>query len=218
MQLKVLIEIRLWFHILDNIDTTNAGVRSMRSLAIICILFIYMSVASLNSLGSEKTSRLGIPEDNLPAGFYLLGNKTNSTHGVNITEEINKFFGAENIGPFEAVIGVYEWGPLGQAYDAKITLINLTDEKHAQAAITNYKSQSEFQKSFYSRVDRSKMDRFAKAIVNGHEVIEIRDVVDTEGLGDVRYLFLWNNNATLVLVEGNNDRSKSLELASATRL
>ena len=190
----------------------------MRSMAIMCILFMYISVASSNSLGSEKISGFGIPEDNLPAGFKLLAIKTNSTPGVNITEEINEFFGAENIGPFEAAIGIYEWGPLGQTYDAKITLINLTDEKHAQAAITNYRSQSEFQKPLYSRVDRSKMDRFAKAIVNGHEVSEIRDVVDTVGLGDLRYLFLWKNNATVVLVEGNNDRSKSLELASATKL
>jgi hypothetical protein len=189
----------------------------MRSMAIMCILFMYMLVASLNSLGSEKISGLGIPEDNLPAGFRLLAIKTNSTPGVNITEEINEF-GAENIGPFEAVIGIYKWEPLGQAYDAKITLINLTDEKHARAAITNFRSQPEYRKPLYSRVDRSKIDRFAKAIVNGHEVIEIRDVVDTVGLGDVRYLFLWNNNATVILVEGNNDRSKSLELASTTKL
>ncbi|MDD1752559.1 MAG: hypothetical protein LUQ38_05650 [Methanotrichaceae archaeon] len=190
----------------------------MKSMAIMCILFMYMSVACLNSFGSEKISEFGIPEDNLPAGFKLLAIKTNSTPGVNITEDINEFFGAENIGPSEAVIGVYIWGPLGQAYDAKITLINLTDEKHAQAAITNYRSQSKYQKPLYNRVDRGKEDRFAKAIVNGHEVLEIRDVVDTVGLGDVRYLFLWNNNATVVLVEGNNDRSKSLELASATKL
>jgi hypothetical protein len=83
-------------------------VHSTRSLASICILFVYLSVASLNSLGSEKTSRLGTPEDNLLAGFYLLGIYTNSTHSVNIMEKINKFFGAENIGPFEAVIGIYK--------------------------------------------------------------------------------------------------------------
>ncbi len=186
----------------------------MKSMAIMCILFMYMSISTLNSVGYEKMSGLGIPGDNLPAGFDLLAIKTNSTQNVNITEEINEFLGSENIGPFKAVIGVYKWGPLGQAYDAKITLINLTDAKHAQAAIANYISQSEYQKPLYSSVDRSKMDRFSKAIVNGHEVMEIRDIVDR----DVRHLFLWNNNATVVLVEGNNDRSKSLELASATKL
>ena len=47
-----------------------------------------------------------------------------------------------------------------------------------------------------------------------------------EGYGDgtfkgdksIRYLYLWNKGNVVALVEGNNDRSKSLELASASGL
>jgi hypothetical protein len=86
----------------------------------------------------------------------------------------------------------------------------LQDEEGAKAAVANYKALPEFENPPYKGIDR-----FSTAIVNGHEVTEIRDAVGDKSL---RYLYLWNNDSTVVLVEGNGDRSKSLELASATGL
>ncbi len=49
----------------------------MRSMAIMCILFMYMIVASLNCVGSEYISGLWFAEDYVRAGFCLLAIKTN---------------------------------------------------------------------------------------------------------------------------------------------
>jgi len=38
------------------------------------------------------------------------------------------------------------------------------------------------------------------------------------GDGSVRFLYLWNVENIVLLVEGNQDRSQSMELASATGL
>ncbi len=161
-------------------------------------------------IAQGASDSLSVPEDNLPAGFSLLAVKTASTQGVNMTEEIEDFYGAEDIGPANATVGIYRWGEPGQSYDAKITLIALEDEGKATAAIENYKSLPEFKKPPYKGIDR-----FSTAIINGHEATEIRDAVGENGL---RYLYLWNNGNTTILVEGNGDRSRSMELASATGL
>lgn len=129
-----------------------------------------------------------------------------------MTEEIEDFYGTEDIGiePSNATVGVYRWGEPGESYDAKVTLIVLEDAESAEAAISNYRSLPEFKNPPYKGIDR-----FSTAIVNGHEVVEIRDAV---GGNSLRYLYLWNNGGTVVLVEGNGDRGRSLELASATGL
>lgn len=179
--------------------------------SIIYLLFISFVLLAVSGCVAEETSGSpAVPEDNLPAGFSLLAVKTASTQGVNITEEIEDFYGAEDIGPANATVGIYTWAPIGEGYDSKITLIQLQDEEHAKAAIANYKSLPEFKNPPYKGIDR-----FSTAIVNGHEVTEIRDAV---GENRLRYLYLWNSSSTVVLVEGNGDRSKSMELASATGL
>ena len=165
---------------------------------------------SLAPNGAGEISVSMIPAKNLPEGFSLLATQDASTKGVNMTEEINKFHGAKDIGPAQAVIGIYQWAPLGQGYDSKVTLILLKDASHAQAAIDNYKALSRFQQPPYKGISR-----FGSAIINGHNSTEIRDSARQNSL---RFLYLWNNDNIVVLVEGNNDRSKSIELASATGL
>ena len=76
--------------------------------------------------------------------------------------------------------------------------------------MSNYVSQPDFQTPPYKGIPR-----FSYALVNDHNTTEIRDAVDDNSL---RYLYLWNNGNIVVLVEGNGDRSMSLELASATGL
>lgn len=175
------------------------------------ILFISIALMAVSSCVAEETAdSSAVPKDNLPAGFSLLAVKTVSTQGVNMTEEIKDFYGAEDIGPANATVGIYTWAPLGEGYDSKITLIQLQDEEGAKAAVANYKALPEFENPPYKGIDR-----FSTAIVNGHDVTEIRDAAGGKSL---RYLYLWNNGNTVVLVEGNGDRSKSLELASATGL
>lgn len=175
------------------------------------ILFISIALLAVSGcVAEEKADISAIPKDNLPVGFSLLTVKTESTQGVNMTEEIEDFYGAKDIGPANATVGIYIWAPLGEGYDSKITIIQLQDEEHAGAAIANYKALPEFKNPPYKGIDR-----FSTAIVNGHEVIEIRDAARENSL---RYNYLWNSGSTVILVEGNGDRSRSMELASATGL
>jgi hypothetical protein len=184
---------------------------TMRSKNIYRVLFIFFVLLAISGCIAEETAdSAAVPKDDLPTGFSLLAVKTASTEGVNMTEEIEDFYGAEYIEPSNATVGVYRWGEPGESYDAKVTLIVLEDALSAEAAISNYRSLPEFKNPPYRGIDR-----FSTAIVNGHEVIEIRDAV---GGNSLRYLYLWNNGGTVVLVEGNGDRGRSLELASATGL
>jgi hypothetical protein len=89
-------------------------------------------------------------------------------------------------------------------------LIQLLDEEYALSAISNYKSQSTY-KDLLARG----LPIFGNATINNHETLEIKDMRGDES---IRYLYLWNTGNIVVLVEGNGDRSKSLELASATGL
>jgi hypothetical protein len=156
------------------------------------------------------TTSAALPTKNLPEGFKLLAVQTVASEGVNMTEEISDFFGAKDIGLWNATKGIYVWAPLGQGYDSKITLLTLGDEEHAKAAISNYMSQPKYQLPPYRGIDR-----FSSAIINGHNATEIREAARGDSL---RFLYLWNNENTVVLVEGNDTRSKSMELASATEL
>jgi hypothetical protein len=185
----------------------------MKAKNINYILFISVALLALSGCTAQETADSNaVPRDDLLTGFSLLAVKTASTQGVNMTEEIEDFFGAEDasIDPSNATVGIYRWGEPGHSYDAKVTLITLENEEDARAAIANYRSLPEFKNPPYKGIDR-----FSTAIVNGHEVTEIRDAVGENGL---RYLYLWNNGGTVVLVEGNGDRSQSMELASATCL
>ena len=166
--------------------------------------------ASSVTPGAGDISVSMIPTKNLPEGFNLLATQDASTKGVNMTEDISKFYGAKDIGPAKAVIGIYQWAPMGQGYDSKVTMISLKDDSHAQAAIDNYKAQPRFQQPPYKGISR-----FSSAIINGHNSTEIRDSARQNSL---RFIYLWNHENIVVLVEGNNDRSKSIELASATGL
>ncbi len=183
--------------------------RSTNYILLISVIpVVLMAISACLAVGTEDS--LSVPKDNLPTGISLMAVKTASTQGVNMTEEIEDFYGAEDIGPWNATIGIYRWGEPGQSYDAKVTLIALENEENAGAAIANYKSLPEFENPPYKGIDR-----FSTAIINGHEVTEIRDAV---GKNSLRYLYLWNEDGIVVLVEGNGDRSQSMELASATGL
>jgi len=181
---------------------------------LICALFISLAMATAGCVAENNASDGGslpvLPKDNLPAGFSQLAEITASNPRINITEEIADFSSPQDIGPADAVIGIYIWAPLGQGYDSKITLITLQDQEHALAAIDNYKSLPEYQTPPYNGVDR-----FSNAIINGHNATQILDV---RGDGSPRYLYLWNAENLVILVEGNGDRSQSIELAGSTGL
>lgn len=184
----------------------------MKSRNMICILLIsaVLASAALAWAAEDVTASASVPTKNLPEGFKLLAVQTASTKGVNMTDEIRDFYGAGDIGPVNATVGIYTWAPLGEGYDAKITVISLKDDEHAKAAISNYMSLPEYQKPPYKGIDR-----FASAVINGHNATEIRKEAMTQSL---RYLYLWSTNCTVVLVEGNGDIGKSRDLASATGL
>ena len=69
------------------------------------------------------------------------------------------------------------------------------------------------------RTYRDLLDRglpiFGNATVNGHEVLEIKDI---RGDNSFRYLYLWNTGSIVALVEGNSNKNQSLELASVIAL
>ncbi len=183
----------------------------MKSRNMICILLISVVIAAASAWAAEDvTASASVPTKNLPEGFKLLAVQTASTKGVNMTDEIRDFYGAKDIGPVNATIGIYAWAPLGEGYDSKITLITTKDEEHAKATISNYMSLPEYQKPPYRGVDR-----FSSAVINGHNATEIRKEAMSNNL---KYLYLWRTNSTVVLVEGNGDIGKSRDLASATGL
>ncbi len=187
----------------------------MRSKSIICLLFISLVLAS--SAGCLAKDQVGtsnanpaVPKDNLPDGFKLLAVLPEMDGSVNMTDYIREFYGSEEIGSANTSVGIYQWGNPGENYDAKITLIQLSDEEHAKAAVSNFKSQ----KTYRDLLARN-VPIFGNATVNDHETLEIRDV---RGDNSIRYLYLWNAGSIVALVEGNNNRSKSLELAGASGL
>lgn len=179
------------------------------------ILYVVSLVLLANSVASAQgdegnATTLSVPTENLPGGFNFLAMKNASTPGVNITEEIIDFYGDKEISPANATIGIYTWAPIGEEYDAKVTLVSLQDEAQAKAAVSNYRSLPEFKNPPYRGIDR-----FSTVTINGHEATEIRDATGNNGL---RFLYLWNNDSIAVLVEGNGDRNDSMNLANATGL
>jgi hypothetical protein len=186
----------------------------MRSKNIICLLFISLVLASsagcLAKDPGASTSNPAVPKENLPDGFKLMAVLPEMDSSVNMTDYIRGFYGSEEIGPANTSVGIYQWGNPGENYDAKITLIRLSDEEHAKSAVSNFKSQ----KTYKDQLARN-LPIFGNATINGHETLEIRDI---RGDNSIRYLYLWNTGSTVALVEGNNDRSKSIELAGASGL
>lgn len=182
----------------------------MISKNIICILFISLVLASaIGCLAkdSEGPSALNVavPKDDLPESFELLAALPEMDSRVNMTDYIEDFYGDLDIGPANVSVGIYQWGEPSGPYDAKITLIRLTDEENAKNAVSNFKSQ-------YDDLVARGLPVFGNATVHGHEALEIRDL---RGDNSIRYLYLWNTDSLVALVEGNNDRNQSMELAEA---
>lgn len=158
--------------------------------------------------GDASAANLTVPRENLPQGFKLLAALPEMDNRVNMTDYITDFYGDADIGPANVSVGIYQWSEPGKSYDAKITLIQLSDEEKANNAISNFKSQ------FDKMLARS-LPIFSNATVNGHESLQIKDI---RGDNSIRYLFLWKSNSLVTLVEGNDNRNQSLELAEATGL
>jgi len=189
---------------------------TMRSKNLICILLASMALVAMSGCvaedkGGAEPAGLAVPKENLPEGFKLLAALPENDQSVNMTGYIKDFYGAKEIGPAKAAIGIYQWGTPGEAFDARITLVQLQDEEHARAAVKNYESLDEYQRF----LDRG-IPIFGNATINGHPVLEIKDPMDD--LSIKRYIYLWNTGSTVVLVEGNGDLGKSRDLASATGL
>jgi hypothetical protein len=181
---------------------------------IICLLFISLVLAaSAGCLAKDpgaSASNPAIPTKNLPDGFKLLAVLPGENSNMNMTDYIKEFLGPEGIGPANTSVGIYQWSDPGQGYDAKITLIQLSDEGQAKAAVSNFKSQKTYQEQL-----ARKLPIFGNATVNGHDALEIKDI---RGDNSFRYLYLWNTGSIVALVEGNGDKNQSLELASAAGL
>ena len=79
-------------------------------------------------------------------------------------------------------MGIYQWGKPGENYDAKITLIRLSDEKHARAAVSNFENQETYQGLLARGVPI-----FGNATINGYGALEIKDI---RGDNSFRYLYL----------------------------
>ena len=109
----------------------------MRSKNIICLLFVSLLLASsAGCLAKDptgaSTANPAVPKENLPEGFKLLAALPEMDSSVNMTDYIKDFYGSEDIGLANTSVGIYQWGKPGESYDAKITLIQLSDEKHAE--------------------------------------------------------------------------------------
>ncbi|MHB8120054.1 MAG: hypothetical protein ACYDHX_15260 [Methanothrix sp.] len=184
-------------------------------MRLICLLFISLVLASsagclAKDPAGASTANPVVPKENLPDGFKLLAALPEMDDSVNMTDYIRGFYGSEDIGPANTSVGIYQWGKPGENYDAKITLIQLSDEEHAKAAVSNFKSQATYQDQL-----ARKLPIFGNATINGHETLEIKDI---RGDNSFRYLYLWNTGSTVALIEGNNNKNQSMELANASGL
>lgn len=189
----------------------------MRSKNIICMLFISMVLAfslSCVAMASEgtKNASLAIPRDNLPQGFRFVASLPDQDGRVNMTDEIEDFYGKSDIGsvdPANISVGIYQWDEPGlNSYDARITHILLFDEEKADNAISNFKSQ------YDEQVARG-LPILNNVTINEHPSLLIKDL---RGDNSIRYLFLWKNDNLVTLVEGNDKMNQSLELAEASEL
>lgn len=186
----------------------------MRSKDIVCVLFISLVLASSIGCLAKETSvtaegNLAMPRENLPEGFKFVASLPDPDGRVNMTDEIEDFYGELDIDPVDPAnisVGIYKWAD--SVLDAKITMVRLSDEEKADNAISNFKSE-------YDEMVARGLPIFGNATVNGHPSLQIKDV---RGDNSIRYLFLWRAGSLVTLVEGNQDRNQSLELAEATLL
>lgn len=203
------------------LEGTNEPSMTMKN--IICLLLISLALLAgagclakepgASASASPSISNLAVPTANLPEGFKLLAVLPGENSNLNMTDYIKGFYGPKEIGPANVTVGIYKWKNADGSYDlndAKITLIELSDEAHAKAALSNFESQADY-KNLLAR----NVPIFGNATVNGHEALEIKDI---KGDDTIRYLYLWSSGSTAILVEGNGDRNQSLDLASATGL
>lgn len=188
----------------------------MRSKDIVCVLFISLVLASSIVCLAKETSgtaegNLAMPRENLPEGFKFVASLPDPDGRLNMTDEIEDFYGELDIGlvdPANISVGIYQWADMGLAYDARITMIQLSDEEKADNAISNFKSE-------YDEMVARGLPIFSNVTINGHPSLQIKDV---RGDNSIRYLFLWRASSLVTLVEGNQDRNQSLELAEAAPL
>ena len=189
----------------------------MRSKDIVCVLFISLVLASSIVCLAKETSgtaegNLAMPRENLPEGFKFVASLPDPDGRVNMTDEIEDFYGELDIGsidPANISVGIYQWDEPGlDSYDAKITMIQLSDEMKADNAISNFKSQ-------YDDMVARGLPILSNTTVNGLPSLQIKDV---RGDNSIRYLFLWKADGLVTLVEGNQYRNQSLELAEAMAL
>jgi len=177
-------------------------------------LFISLVLASSIGCLAKETSEttegnVALPRENLPEGFYFLTSLPDPDGRVNMTDEIEDFYGELDIDPVDPAnisVGIYKWAD--SVLDAKITMVRLADEMKADNAISNFKSE-------YDEMVARGLPIFSNATVNEHPSLQIKDV---RGDNSIRYLFLWRTGSLVTLVEGNQNRNQSLELAEATGL
>ena len=188
----------------------------MRSKKIVFALFISLVLASSIGCLAKETSgttdgNLTPPKENLPEGFRFVASLPDPDGRVNMTDEIDDFYGKLDIGPIDPAkisVGIYQWTDPGLAYDARITKIQLSDEEKADNAISNFKSQ-------YDDLVARGLPILNNTTINGHPSLQIKDL---RGDNSIRYLFLWRAGSLVTLVEGNQDRNQSMELAEAAPL
>lgn len=185
--------------------------------AIYILLFVVAITSILGCVAQEKAKSDSLngylPQGkNLPEGFRLVIALNGSTPGLNMTDEIADFYGEKNIGSADVVIGKYWWGEPGKDYDAKVTVISLKDDDHAQAAVSNYLSN--FKTNNLIKLPGN-ISLINPTTINGHNATEIGKL---HGDNSIQLLYLWSNKNLAVLIEGNGSRTVSMEFASATGL
>jgi hypothetical protein len=207
--------------------------RYMRSAMIskkaICLLFISVVLtATLGCLAQDKAASNSatdlikyIPQGNkIPSGFEYILIENNMQEDTaqnifksNMTDEILGFYGNKTITPVNFALGRYRQPDYSG--DGKVTIIEMNDETSAQNAVSNYMANFQTENPFKLS---GNVSLIGTATVNGHDVTEIKVPEYAEGGYIVKYDYLWANKNLLILTEGNPDRSKSMELASATGL
>ena len=186
----------------------------MKLKNIVCVLLISLvAVSSIGCLAKETSGTtdgsLTLPKEDLPEGFKFFTSLPDPDGRVNMTDEIEDFYGELDIDPVDPTnisVGIYKWGD--SVLDAKITMVRFFDEEKADNAISNFKSQ-------YDEMVARGLPILSNATVNGHPSLQIKDV---RGDNSIRYLFLWRAGSLVTLVEGNQDRNQSLDLAEAAPL
>jgi hypothetical protein len=191
----------------------------MKPKYITCILLTAAALLVVSGCIAQDKMGVGnlksyLPQgEKLPEGYKLIVIEDKSLQGLNMTGEIKEFYGTKDIGSVNATLARYNQSTLGDFKgDAKVTLIALKDEDHANAAASNYLENFKSSNTVMLPGNRSLI---RSATVNGHDAIEIGRIT---GESRIQYLYLWNNKTIVVLVEGNYDENSSMKLVRATGL